>query len=241
MARANESGLVRISRAKIEDFMGCARCFWLDRVKKVARPPSFPFTLNNAVDALLKREFDRYREAGKPHPLMVAAKIPAVPFRHPQLETWRTALKGITAEFPEAGLLVTGAVDDVWVAGDGTLFVVDYKATAKAEDPGIDAPWQEGYRRQVAVYQWLLRRNGFRVSNVAYFVYVNGQKEGREFNGRLEFDSRIIPYQADDSWIEGALVRIGKVLKSSSIPAAGNACTYCEYRRGAAAVEGASG
>ena len=50
-----------LSRSKVELFMNCPRCFYLDRRLGIARPAGFPFNLNSAVDALLKTEFDRYR------------------------------------------------------------------------------------------------------------------------------------------------------------------------------------
>jgi hypothetical protein len=228
---------MKLSRTKLDDFMKCPRCFWLDRKKKVGRPPSFPLSLNNAVDALLKKEFDVFRERQQPHPLMVQAGVRAVPFQHPQMDEWRNSFKGLAAEVEGTGLTIHGGVDDIWSAADGTLHVVDYKATAKADNPGIDADWQEGYRRQVAIYQWLLRRNGFKVSNRAYFVYVNGIKDAAEFGNRLEFRSHIIPYDADDSWIMPALRQVAEVLASEKAPEPGKDCGYCEYRRKAAEAE----
>ena len=44
----------RLSRSKLEQYIECPKCFYLDRVKGVGRPPGFPFNLNSAVDALLK-------------------------------------------------------------------------------------------------------------------------------------------------------------------------------------------
>ena len=38
--------------------------------------------------------------------------------------------------------------------------VVDYKATAKQRDVTLDADWQIAYKRQMEIYQWLLRANG---------------------------------------------------------------------------------
>ena len=60
----------KLSRSKIELFMDCPRCFYLDRKLGVGRPPGFPFSLNSAVDALLKKEFDVLRAKNKKHPLM---------------------------------------------------------------------------------------------------------------------------------------------------------------------------
>lgn len=59
----------KLSRSKIDLFVECPQCFYLDRRLGVGRPPGFPFTLNSAVDTLLKREFDLLRKDGLPHPL----------------------------------------------------------------------------------------------------------------------------------------------------------------------------
>jgi hypothetical protein len=74
-----------LSRSKVELFMDCPRCFYLDRRLGIARPAGFPFNLNSAVDALLKREFDRYRAEGVAHPMMTGGGVRAVPHAHPGL------------------------------------------------------------------------------------------------------------------------------------------------------------
>ena len=51
----------KLSRSKIDLFLECPRCFYLHRRLGVGRPPGYPFTLNVAVDALLKKEFDIHR------------------------------------------------------------------------------------------------------------------------------------------------------------------------------------
>ena len=48
----------KLSRSRLELFLNCPRCFYMDRRLGVDRPPGFPFNLNSAVDALLKKEFD---------------------------------------------------------------------------------------------------------------------------------------------------------------------------------------
>jgi hypothetical protein len=47
-----------LSRSKVELYLNCPRCFYLDRRLGIGRPSGPPFNLNSAVDALLKREFD---------------------------------------------------------------------------------------------------------------------------------------------------------------------------------------
>jgi len=73
-----QKDLFPLSRSKVELFQQCRRCFYLNRRLGISRPPGFPFSLNSAVDSLLKREFNVHRENGTPHPLMTAARITGV-------------------------------------------------------------------------------------------------------------------------------------------------------------------
>ncbi len=221
----------KISRSKIDLFLECPRCFYLDRRLGVARPPGFPFSLNAAVDTLLKKEFDIHRAAGSAHPLMTAYGVEAVPFQHEDLDAWRDSLRrGIQYRHEATNLIITGGVDDVWVSSVSELIVVDYKATAKTGEVSLDAEWQDGYKRQMETYQWLLRHNGFAVSNTGYFVYVNGQTDRAAFDGKLEFDVKLIPYTGDDSWLEKTITELHKCLMDNTIPASGPDCDYCAYR-----------
>ena len=76
----------RLSRSSIESFTGCPRCFYLEKRMGVEPPSGLPFNLNSAVDALLKKEFDVYRERKEPHPLMTQYKIDAIPYHRLPIE-----------------------------------------------------------------------------------------------------------------------------------------------------------
>jgi len=219
----------KLSRSKIEDFMKCRQCFWLDRVKGIGQPPGYPFSLNVAVDALLKKEFDTYRAEGKSHPLMIEAGLEGmIPFSHPKMNEWRENFKGVQHLHKKTGLLITGAVDDLWAVGK-EISVVDYKSTSKKEAVTLDAEWQDGYKRQMEIYQWLLRQEGFKVSDTGYFVYANGKTDRDAFNARLDFDVSIIPYTGDDSWVEGMILEIKKCLDSGIMPKCSDECDHCAY------------
>jgi hypothetical protein len=220
----------RLSRSKIDLFMECQRCFYLDRRLGVSRPPGFPFALNSAVDHLLKKEFDIHRSAGKPHPLMQEYNVDAIPFAYDGLDDWRNNFKGVETLHEPTNFIVFGAVDDVWQSSTGELIVVDYKSTSKDAEVTLDASWQDGYKRQMEVYQWLLRQNDFEVSKVGYFVYANGKKDREAFDAKLEFDIKLIAYEGDDSWIENTLIKSRDLLSQDEIPEAGINCDYCAYR-----------
>lgn len=228
----------RLSRSQIDLFLNCPRCFYLDRRLGIGRPPGYPFSLNSAVDELLKREFDIHRAKGTKHPLQKKYGIDAIPLAHEKMDEWRDALRrGIAFHHGNTNFNVTGGVDDVWVKPNGELIIVDYKATSKKEEVNLDADWQIGYKRQMEVYQWLFRQNGFKVSNTGYFVYCNGNSDAEAFDGKLEFEVKVIPYEGDDSWVEKAIIDAHSCLNSKTIPTAGEDCDYCSYRNSANQVE----
>src|SRR5688572_3319593 len=85
----------KLSRSKLEMFLRCPRCFYLDRRLGISQPSSPPFTLNNAVDHLLKKEFDMFRHLQEPHPLMVKNSIDAIPYKSSLLDQWRDNRSGV--------------------------------------------------------------------------------------------------------------------------------------------------
>ena len=226
----------RLSRSKIDRFLECPQCFYLDRRLGVDRPPGFPFSLNSAVDKLLKKEFDTHRAKKSAHPLMKKYGIDAIPYSNPDLDKWRENFVGVQYHHKPTNFIVTGAVDDVWVNPKEELIVVDYKATSKEAEVNLDADWQIGYKRQMEVYQWLLRQNGFSVSSRGYFVYCNGDADKEAFDGKLEFDVTVLPYDGNDGWIEKTLKEARACLDSNTIPAPDPQCDYCRYRAATAAV-----
>lgn len=215
--------------------MQCPRCFWLDTRLKIKRPDGPPFNINKAIDELFKKEFDGYRSKGEPHPIMIEHGVAAVPFVHEKMDEWRENFVGVVSVHEPTNLHVFGAVDDLWVTEDGQVIVVDYKATAKDKEVSISAGWQVSYKRQMEVYQWLLRQNGFTVSPTGYFVYTNGRFDLDGFNDRLEFKTKLIPYTGDDSWVEPTLVKMKQCMDGDMPPMGdsimGGPCDFCSYAR----------
>ncbi len=227
----------RLSRSKIALFVECPRCFYLDNKLGTARPPGFPFNLNSAVDALLKKEFDLHRARGESHPLMERYGIEAVPFAHPDLDVWRDNFRGVEYRHPATGFTVSGAIDDLWISPAGELIVVDYKATSKGERIEVlDQEWHDGYKRQMEIYQWLLRQRGFAVSRTGYFVYANASRNRETFDARLEFDLTLIAHAGRTEWVENTLLDVKACLDGAEIPLPGDGCDYCCYREAAAAA-----
>lgn len=224
----------RLSRSKLDLFLNCPRCFYLDQRLGVGRPASFPLTLNNAVDFLMKKEFDEHRIDGTPHPLMENYNIDAVPFNDPKMEEWRDALKrGISFLHKDTNIILRGGVDDIWINKKGELIVVDYKATSKDEEITLDDEWKIQYKRQMEIYQWLFKQNGYKVSKIGYFVYVNAKTNRESLDGKLDFDTTIIPYEGDTDWIEKEIKGMKACLELENAPKPNLDCDYCNYRESA--------
>jgi len=220
----------KLSRSKLELFAGCPRCFYLDRRLGVGRPSGPPFTLNSAVDHLLKKEFDIHRAEGSAHPLMKAYSVDAIPFAHDNINIWRENFKGVQYFHPPTNLVITGAVDDIWINKKKELIVVDYKATSTQKEISLDDEYRQAYKRQMEIYQWLMRQNGFIVSNTGYFVYANGDTDKKAFDGKLEFNIQIIPYIGSDQWVEKIISDAKKCLMGE-LPVQNKDCEYCNYRQ----------
>jgi len=220
-----------ISRSKIDLFLQCPRCFYLDRRLGLGRPSMPGFALNSAVDQLLKNEFDLLRKNGEAHELMKKYHINAIPFKHPKLDEWRNNFVGQRHLHQKTNLLVFGAVDDIWINRQKELLIVDYKSTSTSNEISLDDEYKQNYKKQMEIYQWLFRQEDFPVNNTGYFVYANASKNRPKFDAKLEFDLQIIAYEGDCSWVEPTIYQIKKCLDSDQIPNPGEKCEYCEYRK----------
>jgi len=225
---------MKLSRSAIELSIRCPRCFVLERRLGLKPPSMIPLTLAVATDALLKNEFDGLRNSDRVHPIWQREGLRVRAFGHPELDTWRSNFKGIRIRH-DSGADIYGAVDDIWQNLDSDeLHVVDFKSTSKKDAPSLEGGFGDSYKRQMEIYQWLLRSAGHRVSNTGYFLYVNGRKEGGFYRGDsiegfMSFETTLIPYVGNDSWVEAALNRAIELLKSDVIPACSSTCDSCRY------------
>lgn len=226
----------RLSRTKIDLFLECPRCFYLDRRLGISRPGGPGFPLNSAVDNLLKNEFDLLRQKGQAHELMKKYRIDAVPFNHQDLSIWRDdshKYLGACVLDKKTNLEISGIIDDVWINRNKEFLIVDYKATSTSKEISLEDEYKQGYKKQMEIYQWIFRQMGFKVNNTGYFVFANAARNRPKFDGRLEFELSIIPYVGNDAWIEDTLGEIKKCLDSDEIPKPSPNCEHCYYRESA--------
>ena len=244
-----EEKQLKFSRSKVDLYLKCPCCFYLDQRCGVKQPSSAPFTLNNAVDTLLKKEFDIYREKRQPHPFVERMGISAIPFMHEDIEKWRNNRIGIQYIHPQTNFLLYGAVDDVWQLPSGELVIADYKTKATTGDITLEPKRKKNgdiiktdsylisYQKQIEFYQWLFKKNGFDVSKTAYFIFANAIKDRPTFDDCLTFEKHLISYEGDDSWVEPTIETISTYLQRETLPEQTDDCDYCKYRIGAQQIE----
>ena len=223
-----------LSRSAIDQHIKCARCFYMERKLKLKAYRMVPLTLAVAVDALLKNEFDAVRESGQSHPIWEREGLNVRAFQHDMMDTWRNNFKGVRITHADTGIEVYGAVDDVWQHQEtGELHVVDYKSTSKQDEPTIEGGFGDSYKRQMEIYQWLLRQSGHKVSSEGYFLYVNGRKDRLFYNpegdGTMSFNTTLIKYVGDDSWVGPAVDAALACYSGDELPQGGTGCDSCTY------------
>ena len=132
-----------LSRSRIENFIKCPACFYMQQVEKINFPSIPGFNINEATDILLKKDFDYYRRQQKPHPFLVKNGLSnLIPYRHENFELWTQSLHfGAENRFhyddQENNLRVGGGLDDVWLNTiSNKLHIVDYKSTSQKKDSG---------------------------------------------------------------------------------------------------------
>ena len=92
-----------------------------------------------------------------------------------------------------------------------------------------DSDYAKAYKRQLEMYQWLFRKNGFKVADEAYLLYFNGKKNEKFFNNQLKFDVHFIKLNCSTSWVESKVIQTAKLLRSDEFPQPSEKCEYCNY------------
>ena len=230
-----------LSRSRIENFVRCPACFYLQQVKVVPFPSIPGFNINEATDILLKRDFDQYRGSETTHPFLQGIGMEhLIPYQHPDFEKWTQSLHfgadgRMNTVHQEGNIKLGGGLDDVWFnTKTKELHIVDYKSTSQkmnGKKITLDDQWKASYKRQMDIYVWIMRRKGFKVSSTGYFLYCDGDRFTKERflksdGAVMQFKMSLLPYEVTTSWIEPTLLEIKNCLNKSSIPEHSNHCEF---------------
>jgi hypothetical protein len=205
----------------------CPRCFWLQIHELWKRPEGIFPSLPSGMDRVLKKHFDNFRDKGKLPPELIKNKesegmrlFGANEDEKELLEVWRNNRKGIQFE-DEEGNILKGAVDNILVIDD-KLVVLDYKTRGYA----LKEDTHEHYQDQLDIYNFLLRKNGFKTEDFGFllFYYPDKVLEG----GEVIFETRLIKMKTNP---ENAKIIFEKAIEllKGKCPAhhEKNVCEWC--------------
>ena len=227
--------IFRISRSKFSNFLECKRCFYLERVRGLKDPSMPGWSLNSAVDELLKKEFDEFRKKQIPHTIIKKNKLNLVPFKHDQMDNWRNALRGgICYLDKNTNLEIHGGIDDIWYDPEKKeLVVVDYKAQSNKipveTNYYLNSIYHQSYKIQMDIYVHILRKMNFKVSDIVYFYVCNADRSYKKFDGKLNFSITLVPYKTNTSWIDKKIIEMKETLDSENVPEINKSCEKCMH------------
>ena len=213
------------SWSDIGTFLRCPRCFYSAKKleMKLDSLSDEAFALEKQIDSYLKRDFDRYRNERKLHPIMVNSEAVRL-LKHEKLSIWREPISsadrynkgGIQYHDAWSNLMVYGGVDDVWVNDRGEFIIVDYKATVKNS-----VKVNSLYKKQLEFYAWIFKKNNYPVSLVGYILFCKLQSSQDFSNWMLNFELELMECALDDSWVEETINNALICLDSTQLPKVG--------------------
>lgn len=70
-----------------------------------------------------------------------------------------------------------------------------------------------------------------RIARIGYScsVYCTVRLDAEAFDARIDFDTYLMPYTGNDSWVEPKIAKLHACLNQDRIPAAAPACSYRQY------------
>ena len=230
-----------LSRSRIENFIKCPACFFMQQVEGIEFPSMPGFNINEATDVLLKKDFDHYRGKKKSHPFLENHGFAhLIPYQHEHFELWTQSMhfgaeNRMHYDHLESNIRVGGGLDDVWLnTKTSKIHIVDYKSTSQKKDNGpinLNDKWKEAYKRQMDLYVWVMQKKGFDVDEIGFFLYCDGNRFTDQIflndkNAIMEFKMTLIEYKTDLSWIEKTLNNIYGCLRLNERPKHSESCEY---------------
>ena len=199
----------------------CPRCFWLHFNRNIRRPNGIFPSLPSGMDRILKVHFDSFRDKNELPPELKKLKGIRLFSDIELLKTWRNNLKGIQYKDPD-GNLIRGAVDNILEKKE-KLIVLDYKTRGFP----LKEDTADHYQDQLDLYNFLLRKNGFKIENYAYLLFYHPDRVGTE--GEILFHTDLVERSISTANAEKIIKNALKTL-GGSIPESPEECEFCRWR-----------
>jgi hypothetical protein len=210
----------KLSPSALNLMKDCPRCFWLTRNKVWKRPSGIFPSLPSGMDKILKVHFDRFMKRDLLPPELSGNKNckGMSLFNNPELmKLWQSNFKGIRFE-DSKGNILHGAVDNILVKGK-KLIVLDYKTRGYP----LKEDTAEHYRLQQNVYNFLLRKNGYKTEDYFFLLFYIPSKVTD--SGKIIFNTELVKMKVDVGMAEKMWKKALKLL-NGECPS--EKCEWCD-------------
>jgi len=158
---------IKLSPSSLALFMECPRCFWLEKVKHIPRPSCVFPSLPSGVDRVLKRYFDEHRAKGT-LPEGLKGKFHGRLYGDiKNLKVWRNSMRGLRFRDEETGIMLIGAIDDLFVTNNNLYAPIDFKTRGFPRNENT----HKFYRLQMDLYSFLLKKNALPPADFAILIF----------------------------------------------------------------------
>lgn len=214
--------MIGLSASTLSLFKNCARCFWLEKIKKLKRPEGIKASIMSGLDREMKNSVEQAVLHNQPH-VYLAEIEGAQPFsdraKLKKMQNWKTF------QVQVGGILLWGGLDDlVSYPETGTVAPWDFKSNGK------ERAWSEYaaeyYQTQGDTYHVLLEGSGFVAAGHSLFTF--SWPSGFEPGGNIVFRHQTISLPTDPKRVLGLAQEAMDCLNSPE-PAPSATCEYCHY------------
>lgn len=195
-------------------------------VNEGIKRPSGPFpSLPSGMDSILKKHFDEHRREGS-LPEELEGDFHGHLFKDlERLDAWRNNFRGLRYSDVKTGVTLMGALDDLFVTGEGKYAPLDFKTRGfpRKEDT------HEYYQHQMDIYSFLLEKNSMPPADFAILVFYH--PTGVDGNHNVIFDPDPVRVAVDRKrgekiFLDAVACMLGDKPESSKD------CEFCRWREG---------
>jgi hypothetical protein len=211
----------KFSPSSLNLLKDCQRCFWLHFNKGIKRPRGIFPSLPSGMDRILKEHFDSFMGRGKLPPELAGLEDDIRLFDDVELlGLWRNNFKGIQWEDSDGNRL-RGAVDNI-LQKKKKLIVLDYKTRGYP----LKDDTAHHYQDQLNLYNFLLRKNGYKTENYAYLLFYHPDKVSKK--GDIAFHTDLVKMKTSVKDAE-KVFKDALALLEGDMPKNAEGCEYCKW------------
>ena len=174
------------------------------------------------MDKILKEHFDSHRK-NQTFPEELEGRFEGNLFADlEKLDTWRNNFRGLRFTDEDSGIILMGALDDLFVTKEGLYAPLDFKTRGYPLKPDT----HEYYQNQMDIYSFLLEKNGMPSAGFAILLFYHPKCVDSRHN--IEFHAEPIKIKTSIQNGERIFMKAIECL-SGEEPEKSGECAWCGW------------